>query len=79
MIEGGYSDQKEDNYKANIHFKGNEGVYFGESCNWRGYMVALLRGEFCFLSLRYTLWKFDDGYKIECRLGMRFFTWYILI
>ena len=33
VIEMGYSQQKEYDQKAKIPGKGNEGVYFDESCN----------------------------------------------
>ena len=37
---GGYSDQKEYDHKSKIACKVIESVYFGELCNWWGYMVA---------------------------------------
>ena len=33
MKEGDYSDQNKDEQKEKVDCKGNEGVYFGESCN----------------------------------------------
>ena len=40
MREGGYSEQKEDDYKSKIDCKVNKGVYFGEVCNCQRDMVA---------------------------------------
>ena len=78
MREGGYSEQNEDEQKENISCKVNEGVYFGDSFNWWGDMYAWFRGSWCFLSLIHTLWKIDDEYTNECRLRIRFVTWFIV-
>ena len=44
MGEGGYSEKNGDEQKEKISCKGNEVVYFGESYNIWGDMVALFRG-----------------------------------
>ena len=44
MREGGYSYKKEYDHKEKTSCKVNEGVYFGESCNWQGDIIAWLRG-----------------------------------
>ena len=56
----------------------NESIYFGELFNqWVG-MFAWFSGAWCFLSFRHTLWKTWWWLKTERRLGIRFFTWFIV-
>ena len=38
-------EQKEDDQKEKISYKGNEGIYFGKSCNRWVDMIACLRGD----------------------------------
>ena len=74
MGEGGYSEKNEYAHKEKIPCKGNEGVYFGESCNWWGDMVAWFKVAW-FSYLSYTPFeRLDDGYTTECRHGMIFVT-----
>ena len=58
--------------------KGNEGVYFDESYNKWGDMVAWLGGiDVSYHSDTPFEWL-DYGYTTECRLGMIFITWCIV-
>ena len=58
--------------------KGDEGVYFGESCNRWGDMVAWYMWTWCFWYSDTPFERIDDGYITECKLGMIFVTWCIV-